>query len=174
MFAQTQFRPEIARVAEETVLNLKQLESRIDVLKNDLAALCTVLGHPEAARIAVTPPAWLGINPQLPYGNFGQGGLGTFGSQGPFGLGNTGSFPGAGATPFPSQVPWGTHSPWTTGVVPGMVPGMTPGVPQFGAPFVGSPYGISPFPQGLGVGGSAPYGNVPYGNLASPVYPPIR
>lgn len=55
------FRPEIAKVAEETVLNLKALENRIEVLRNDLAALCTVIGHHEAARIAATPASWLSV-----------------------------------------------------------------------------------------------------------------
>lgn len=50
-----QYRPDIARVAEETVVNLKSLENSIEVLRNDLAWLCQSIGHPEAARLALTP-----------------------------------------------------------------------------------------------------------------------
>lgn len=50
-----QYRPDIARVAEETVVNLKELENRLEIMKNELAWLCTSIGHPEAARLAATP-----------------------------------------------------------------------------------------------------------------------
>jgi uncharacterized small protein (DUF1192 family) len=52
-----QMRPDIATVTEQTVLNLKELEARIGVLKNDLAWLCQGLGHNEAARLAAAPAA---------------------------------------------------------------------------------------------------------------------
>lgn len=128
MFAQQSYRPEIARVAEETVLNLKQLESRIEVLKNDLAALCTVVGHPEAARIAVTPTSWLGVTaPHLTQGGLGLGNLGNLGispyGQVPFqgigqGIGQPFGHQGFG-TPFGSSLGISPLvSPWTQGISP--------------------------------------------------------
>src|ERR1041385_1808156 len=79
MIAQT--RPDIANVTEQTVLALKDPESRIGVLKCDLAVLCQNLGHPEAARIAASPsgaygaPGFPGVPgvtgfPGFPTGNF--------------------------------------------------------------------------------------------------------
>lgn len=125
MFAQQTYRPEIARVAEETVLNLKQLEVRIEALKNDLASLCTVLGIPEVARIAVTPPSWLGIT--QPHVSSGFPGA-TLGVQGM------------------GQVPWGTH----VGTPFGSPHSVAPGSPYGSQGF--SPYtqGSSPF-QGQGI-----------------------
>lgn len=149
MFAQQPYRPEIARVAEETVLNLKQLESRIEVLKNDLAALCTVLGHPEAARIAVTPASWLGVTaPHLAQDYRSLSGVGTLGmnpliqSQVPF----QGQAPfqgqGFGISPF-GQVPGA--SPFAQGLGPGISP-FGQGISPYGASF-GTPFGstLTPF-----------------------------
>lgn len=185
MFAQTQSRPDIARVAEETVLNLKQLESRIEVLRNDLAALCTVLGHPEAARIAVTPPSWLGITPQTAPGSFsGLGSVGSFGHLGHPGQGQ----PHPGFNPYASQAPLGNVSPQTgQGTfgqlgqfgqgqpTPGMNPYASP-VP-FGnvSPWTGQgPYGnASPWTTGAGIPpvGVPPYGAAP--GFGSPFQAPF-
>ena len=49
------YRSEIARVAEETVANLKGLETQIEVLRNGLAWLCQSIGQPDAARWALMP-----------------------------------------------------------------------------------------------------------------------
>jgi hypothetical protein len=51
----TAIRNELANATEQTVLALKELETRIGVLKNDLAWLCQGIGHPEAARVAASP-----------------------------------------------------------------------------------------------------------------------
>ncbi|MGQ0535938.1 MAG: hypothetical protein ACT4PT_07685 [Methanobacteriota archaeon] len=93
-----QYRPDVARVAEETVVNLKDLESRIEILKNDLAQLCLSIGHPEAARVAATPARWV---PQIA----GIGAQGAFGSQGVFGQVPIGS-----QSPYGSQTPFGAQS----------------------------------------------------------------
>lgn len=50
-----QLRPDVVRLVEETVTNLKALENQIEIVKTDLASLCLQIGHPEAARIAATP-----------------------------------------------------------------------------------------------------------------------
>jgi hypothetical protein len=99
--------PEIARVAEETVLNLKQLESRIEVLKNDLAHLCAAVGHPEAARLAVTPVPWLRLGQfASPYGNVGS--FGPLGSISPYGNAGVSPYQGFGITPYSAPTPFPT------------------------------------------------------------------
>lgn len=119
--------PNIARVAEDTVLNLKQLESRLGVLCNDLAQLCTAVGHHEAARIAVTPAAWLGIGQQgiSPFSN-----VGTVGSFGVSGI----------TTPFQGVSPYGVQpTPWAT---PYATPYQTPIATPFANPY---PVSAPPF-----------------------------
>jgi hypothetical protein len=151
MFAQQTYRPEIARVAEETVLNLKQLESRIEVLKNDLAALCTVIGHPEAARVAVTPTSWLGVTqPHL---------TGSFGSINPLAMVN----PQFGLQGFPPQFApqfgqQGVGFPSPYGSNFGISPYASFGATPFGASL--SPIGISPpFVSPYQAGYAAPFGS---------------
>lgn len=112
-----QYRPDIARVAEDTVLNLKELENRIEILKNDLAVLCTNIGHPEAARIAATPARWLGA---------GYGAVPT--TLGP--LGQVTPFAGVSPAMVPSVPP-------VTGV-PTVSPFGTPFASPFASPFVTS------------------------------------
>jgi len=155
-------RPEIARVAEQTVVNLKELEGRIEVLKNDLAALCTAVGHPEAARLAVTPAAWLNLPPNVPQGSFGsiggQGSLGTpYATQGfgQPGLGSQFGQPGIGpqfGQPLgvPFATPYGVGplgSPWSQGISPWM------GSPSPWAPSLNPYLGFTPYGQPPGAPG---------------------
>ncbi len=100
-----QYRPDIARVTEETVVNLKELESRMEVLRNDLAWLCTTLGHPEAARVAATPVRSVGIPSALPIGTAGLLGVSTP-------LQNMLAAQYAGISPFASGVP-GSGQSWS-------------------------------------------------------------
>ncbi|MDX1610865.1 MAG: hypothetical protein R3185_00765 [Candidatus Thermoplasmatota archaeon] len=48
-------RPDIASTLDETVLNLKELEGRIQFLKQGLVNLSNSIGHPNAARLALAP-----------------------------------------------------------------------------------------------------------------------
>jgi hypothetical protein len=146
-----QVRPEIVRAAEETVTNLKQLEGRIEVLKNDLAMLCNVLGHPQAAALAITPVQQLAVQAPWLLGN-----VGTFGTQG---LGSQVPFLGAGVG-LGSQVPFG---------VGGLGQGYGAHVP-FGVGGLGQGLG-SQVPYGLGQGIS-PY--VGTQGLSTPWSPFLR
>jgi hypothetical protein len=127
-----QYRPDIARVAEETVVNLKEMESRIDVLRSDLASLCTVLGHLAAAQVAVTParllPGSLGISPLASTLGFGppspyQAVSPFAGAGNPFGAATL----FATGSPAPFANPFGSFaSPWATpfaGNAIGAIPG---------------------------------------------------
>lgn len=156
-----QYRPEIARVAEETVVNLKGLETQIDTLKGDLAALCTVIGHPAAAQIAAAParlvgPA-LGISPAFStLGTFGIGNVGL----GNLAFGNLGIAPWGtpyGVSPFVGGVPFGVN-PLVGGVPNTLGLGLTPYAPNLAntVPFSG----LSPIAGigGIGNGIAGPVG----------------
>jgi hypothetical protein len=137
MYSQQQFgvpsqQHAIARVAEETVLNLKQLESRIEILKNDLAQLCLAVGHPEAARIAATPVQMLGP------GVTGNVGFVNPGISSPLtpAFGNLGGIGGYPQQPYATPWQTGFGSPATSGS-----PWQTP-VGSYGAP--GTPF-VTPF-----------------------------
>jgi hypothetical protein len=121
MYAQQN--PQIARVAEETVLTLKDLEQRLETLKTTIANVCVAIGHPEAARIAVTPAFGQGYGMQSVQG-FGQG----YGAQGMQGFSPTQGF-GHGVSPYTQA--------WNTGVqVPGLQGyGTVPQGPPWGSPF---------------------------------------
>lgn len=128
-----QYRPEIARVAEQTVLGLKELETRLELLKNDLAALCTAVGHPPAAQLAVTPTRLLGGPVIAPFGVAHAGPIGALGAPSPF------------ATPV--AAPWAAN-PLATPFA------SVPGAPVLGGfPGIGSPGGVGAFSPGFaGVG----------------------
>lgn len=89
-----QYRPDIARAAEETVSNIKELETRLEVIKNDLAWLCQSIGHLPAAQLALTPVRGLamgipGVPTVSPYGgsfvpNVAPIGLPQTGTQAPW------------------------------------------------------------------------------------------
>ncbi|HEV8359031.1 MAG TPA: hypothetical protein VGR28_01105 [Candidatus Thermoplasmatota archaeon] len=159
MFAQQH---PIARIAEETVLNLKELETRCEVLKNDLAALCVNLGHPEAARLAVTPVALIDPRAQFAQATRTQAlsgmpssaiaspfGVSPFGNVSPWPTTAQGAGPSAsGATPWIGS-PQGYSSPYTAGVTP----------------WVGAPQSFSPY---AGISAYNPYTIGSYGSLASP------
>ena len=135
-------RPEIARVAEQTVVNLKELEGRIEVLKNDLAALCIQVGHPEAARLAATPVQWLGassLTAQTLAGN-----LGAFQGISPMGAPFAQSPPFAQNTPFPQNAPF-AQSPFSGVASPFGASSAPFGISPFGSPF--QAFGPSPFAQ---------------------------
>jgi hypothetical protein len=151
MFPQQNVRPEIARVAEETVLNLKQLETRIEVLKNDLAALCTVIGHPEAARVAVTPASWLGVTaPHLT----GQVGTLSVGSQGLLGQQNPYLSGIGGSNPMLSGIQGGI-SPLTQGISPFGISPLTQGISPLTQGFSPLTQGFSPYATGVPAFGSS-------------------
>ncbi|MCA1814333.1 MAG: hypothetical protein LC624_10360, partial [Halobacteriales archaeon] len=115
-----QYRPEIARLAEQTVVSLKECETRLELLRNDLATLCGVVGHPAAAQLALTPARLLGP------------GLGSFGA------GPTQQQPSPSA--YGSLSPWGSSwgSPWSN---PVSAPFPAPLPSPFPAPF-SVPYGV--------------------------------
>jgi hypothetical protein len=156
-----QYRPEIARVAEETVVNLKELEGRIETLKGDLAALCSVIGHPAAAHLAVTPARL--VSPTLGLGSvfgsalaspFGLGTPGTFGNVAPWANPYTTPF----AAPFASQVPFGV-APFAGSYLPTL----------------GSPIGVTPF-AGIApsLANAVPFqGIAPFGGIGSSLAPGI-
>lgn len=48
-------RPDIANTLETTVMTVRDLEDRIDLLKNDVFQLSTQLGHQRAAEVAASP-----------------------------------------------------------------------------------------------------------------------
>ncbi|MFO1532800.1 MAG: hypothetical protein ABR562_03740 [Thermoplasmatota archaeon] len=138
MIAQT--RPDIANITEQTVLALKDLESRISVLKGDLAVLCQGLGHPQAAQLAISP--W-GSPTNAPIGN----------SQ----IGNP--YATAQASPFIGATPWGPAY---------AAPGAFAPSPyaSYGA---WSPYGPSPFAAIAAPWSQAAFGTFAHpGNVASP------
>lgn len=101
-----QYRPDIARAVEETVVNLKALEHTLEVLRNDLAWLAQTVGHPQAAQLVLTPSrnlgigaqGSLGISPQIP-GQLQNPYMMPFGAFGP-----QAAIPSVGV-PFASQ--WG-------------------------------------------------------------------
>jgi len=182
MIAQT--RPDIANVTEQTVLALKDLESRIGILKGDLAALCQGLGHPEAARIAAAPanyPAYgalgYGSSPNFfptPTAPYGSGANYSPSPSTPFGPAYGVPWSGAWSSPsnpvasqgWSSPTPWGTvANPWTSG--PGAIP--TAGIH---AP-TGLVSGPNPYAQAwIGANGATPFG-LPIGSFANTVGTPF-
>jgi hypothetical protein len=117
-FGQTaQPQQELVRVLGQTVWNLRELETRIQVLKQECAVLCSTLG---------IPPHIVGL---------GITGAGSFGGLG--GLGNVGSFGGFGSTGV-QGVP---GVPGIQGINP-MIGGMNPLVGGIN-PLLGQ--GITPF-----------------------------
>jgi hypothetical protein len=118
-----QMRPDIARITEETVLNLKELETRIDAVKNDLAWLCQSIGHSEAARVAASPT---------------PGQLQLLASSSPLWAG--------AANPFAGQAIGGYSSPFglSTYGPAAVTPFATPFASPFASPFAQSPYAGSP------------------------------
>lgn len=151
----------IARVAEETVLNLKELECRIEVLKNDLAALCVNVGHHEAARISVTPVAAVDPRAQIAQANRHAALQGIPTSS------IVSQFPSpwlSGLTPFASASPYAAISPFA-------------GISPFGASPFASFGTVNPFLGSVGSPWSTPYPSAyptPYATpFAAPFASPI-
>lgn len=99
----------ISQMVEQTVANLKELESRLDIFKSGLANLAQSVGNPQAAQVALTPASQLRQESQL-FSPFQQSvGLGTlqatpqFGQ--PTGIPSTGQIPGQFAGPTGSPQP---------------------------------------------------------------------
>jgi hypothetical protein len=141
---------QIARVAEETVLCLKDLESRIELLKNDLGVLCTSIGLPEVARIAVTPARW--IDPRIAQIETAR--LGQLGIVSPYQ--NVPSY--GNVTPYQGFSPnLGSISPFS----------LSPGIGQLAfTPWTASPYGTIPSSFIPAYGNLAP-------TLGSPLVSPL-
>ena len=146
-----QYRPDIARAVEETVVNLKGLEQTLEILRNDLAWLAQSVGHPQAAQIALTPARALGIGqianvgalPNL--GNVGMVGQTPYATpfQTPNAVPNVGPIGTIGQVPYAAAI----QTPFATPNV---------GVPTIATPFSGYPSVASPFAAYPNV--SAPYG----------------
>jgi len=150
-----QYRPEIARLAEQTVVNLKECESQLELLRNDLVALCATVGHPAAAQVAATPARLL------------PPGIGTLG--------------GIGISPVHQLSPYGNLAPWATGVGPFATPFAAPFPTPFPAPFGGPQSAVpafgpafhAPFPS-LGsfgpIGGAGAFGPG-FAGITPPAFP---
>lgn len=137
-----QYRPDIARALEQTVVNLKGLEQTLEILRTDLATLAHSIGHPQAAQFVLTPTRGLGIvaagglnavNPNL-MGWYGPqvGAFGPIGAQTPYGSGFQTPYAGG-----PPQVGIGAIG------TPHATPGI--GFPNVGTPFVGQPPVTNPY-----------------------------
>ena len=129
-----QYRPDIARALEQTVVNLKTLEQSLEILRADLATLAHSIGHPQAAQLVLTPGRNLGI--------VGAGALNTInplqaGAYGPQAVSPLGQFGQVGAYGGGFQIPF-VGVPWQT-------PGF--GFPNVATPFVGQPNVANPYAQ---------------------------
>lgn len=134
-----QYRPDIARAAEETVLHMKELENRIEVLRNDLAWLCQSVGHFEAARVAATPTRSLGGTPAG--GFYATGALANPYAAVPA-LGSTAGFlPGFQTLGVPGQQAFAVPSIYSTPF--GMVGALNPAL-------LGAAYGQASLPTAFG------------------------
>jgi hypothetical protein len=158
-----QYRPDIARAIEETVVNLKGLEQTLEILRNDLAWLAQSIGHPQAAQVALTPTRTLAIAGASPFAA-GIGQPGTFGLSA-----NAGQVPmfGFQPTPFgasvpPANVPYAGlpyGSPMLGYPNMGAVPGAIPNVGPAYAPTVGV-LGVTPYLQTPPYATTNPYGTI--------------
>jgi len=153
-----QYRPDIARVAEETVLTLKDLESRTEVLKNDLAILCMNLGHPEAARIAASPSRW-NASIGTPFGIAGSSMLNA--------LNPYAAQPGIQASSLLGAYPSGIGSPISAlGIQTPFASPFASINPFVSAPFVGSPFAQVPPYGALSALSATPF--APFASQANP------
>lgn len=138
--------PDIGTATDQTVINLKEVESRLVSLKNDLAWLCQGLGNVEAARIAASPvqpslpgfTAFPGASAHVAYGNAPFGGF----QANPLGPGNLATVPIATPTSIVS-VPVAYGNP--AGFVPlGPPTGAFAGYnPYSGTPIAAMPWGLA-------------------------------
>jgi hypothetical protein len=132
-----QLRPDIATATEQTVLNLKELETRISLLKNDLAWLAQGIGHAEAARIAASP----GPNVATP---FGAVGVGAFGSPLAF-QGFTGQSIASQAIAANSAASPAFQQAYAAGLAQGIAQGQSLAQGLIASQFAASPYASLPF-----------------------------
>lgn len=155
---------ELVKVLGQTVWNLRELENRIVVLKQECGVLCTTLG---------IPPNVVGLTFPGTFGGVGSwGGVGPWGGAGSWGVPtpwHQGFAPWQGTTPWQGLSSWQGFAPWQ-GFSPwqGSYFGITPGV---GGTFGGvSPYlgtGISPYTTPY----VSPYMGIPYGGSWTGVNP---
>lgn len=107
-----QTNPQLLRVVEETVANLKQLETCIETLRVDIAGVAQSIGHPEAAQRALS--SGRALQGQLPFGA-GGGQLPFTGAANIPNWGQTSSgiqSPYSSQNPYASQSPYGVQSPY--------------------------------------------------------------
>lgn len=140
------FNPQLTRSIEETVMNLKALESCIDALRQDLAVVAQSTGNIEAAQRVLTPANLL-ASPLAARATMGpQASLSGIQSQVPFA-----SPYGRINDPVESAVnPWAfSQTPYVNPAVsPWAAPSAYGQVPPFASPYssaIGSPYGFNPY-----------------------------
>jgi hypothetical protein len=115
-----QTNPQLIRIVEQTVTNLKQLESCIDALRVDLAGVAQSIGHPDAAARAITPIQ--ALTAQSPFAAAQIGALGQLGQFSPFSQASPFANTASWASPYAAALsplaanPWAaaTLNPWAS------------------------------------------------------------